>query len=176
MIKSIILALLLVSCHKDVKQEYHEQTEDKTAKAAESEMVKAEEKHQDATETKTTTEHEDDAVVVSEPDGSTTVVVVKASTPLKLARGAKVIGTVPLSKTKVESDKLVGAKDEKVDSDLKKSSTETGDKTGKKDGKGETITDTGPGIKFYGACLLGLIIVLAAGYLYLKFAKKVTWL
>lgn len=170
--KRAALLVLLAACHREVKQEVHVTAQDdsKTVSTTQKEEVKT----QAESEVSTKTEHEDDALVVQDPDGTIEVAQVPKGQPITFQKGARVIGTVPLTKTKTDKDSRIGAKADAVNSDAL--TTATSDKALKSDSKTATSTDVGPGLKFYGFLLLAIVLLMVGGFCYLKFIVKVGWL
>lgn len=172
----LVLILLSFCCHHEVKKDEHVEVQEtnETAKVIQNDV--AETKLQEASEVDIKTSRSEDAIIIQDADGSIEVAKVTPGKPLKAPKGSKVIGTVPLASTTVDQNKHIGAKvDEKVTETAAKE-LDRGTKNVHDEIKTDTITDTGPGIKFYGFCLLAFVIALAAGYCYLKFMRKVAWL
>lgn len=129
-----------------------------------------EQKHQDASEVDT--QEEDLGVEVQDDKGAITIAKVTPAHPLKIPAGSKVIGSIPL-KT-ITKDQKIGAKTDDTQATSKFTKTDE-DKmvlTKKLDTTEQDTHSFGPGLKFYLWALLALIVVLCAGYIYLKFIRK----
>lgn len=144
-----VIFLVGTACHIDTKRDLRidEVERDKTAKAAEE--TRAETKKQDASEVDTKTTRSENAIVVQDEDGSSQVVVVPRDRALPLKRGAKVVGTVPISQTVVDQNKHIGASVNEKTSEKKSTETNDKDKKTQTKDKTEDTTDIGFSLKFY---------------------------
>lgn len=170
--RMLVIVILAVACHHEVKQQVQLDTTEHTDSKEKLAEVTGELKVQAASDIDTKVSSEQDAVIISMPDGGVQIARIEPKKPLVLPKGSKVIGTVPLSKTQTEQDKHIGGStetDSKALTDIKK---KVDDKVGKLKSNLDDVTDTGPGFKFYCFLLLGIALVLAGGYCYLKFIKK----
>lgn len=169
---------LLTACHQEKRQDIQLDQTTKAVKAEDSQAETHETKSQGPSDITLKTEREDDnAVIVEEADGSIVIAKVPAKKPLRLPKGSRVTGTVDLGGgVKTEQEKKLGAVDDTIDTETKKKTAETDTTDTKLKAHLDEITDTGPGWEFYAACIGGLIVILAAGYFYLKMVKKVSWL
>lgn len=174
------ILLLLVGCHETVKKsmQLDEVVKLDTQEQEQQKMDTAETKAQAASSVDTKTTNEDSAVEVEGPSGELTIAMVTPKTPLRLPRGSRVIGTIPLTHREVDSKKDIGAKtDSKVtEVNSAKTNNTQGAMTIKAGAQEETVIDAGPGWKFYAWILLVIVLVLAAGWAYLKFFLKPPWL
>lgn len=170
----LVVMLLLVACHRETKLDtaFVEQVlKDETNNHNSHELVQ-----KAAVDTDTKTERENDsAVVVEEPDGTVLIAKVPAKKPLVLPKGSKVTGTLDLGGgVKTEQTKKAGPVSMEKD-DQDKTVKHSADNK-KLDTHLDDVRDTGPGFKFYLFLILGFVILLTAGYAYLKMVKKVSWL
>lgn len=129
-----------------------------------------EQKTQAASETET--QKYDALVEVADDQGAITIARVTSAHPLKLGKGSKIVTTLPM----VTSDSHVfeGAKTDDKQAETKSAKVEqTNTAKVKKLNKTEADTSSfGPGLKFYLWAALVIVILLAAGYVYLKFIRK----
>lgn len=135
-------------------------------------------KTQAASEVDTKITKENEAVEVEAPDGEITIAVVTAKAPLRLVKGSKVIGSVPLVKYEDEQKKDIGAKVDQKAAEVNLGKTTDTDKakTTHKVDKEEKVQDIGPGWKFYAWITGTILLVLAGAGCYLKFVLKPPWL
>jgi hypothetical protein len=155
----VFMLVCAVACHHEVKQDLALDQTENSAKATDE--TRAETKKQDPTDVDTKTTKSDNAVIIQDADGSSTVSVVPRDKPLLLKRGAKVVGTVPVSQTVVDQSKHLGAV--VTEKAAEKKSTESGDKKTEAGLKTEESSDTGFSTKFYLLAAGVLAAVVALG-------------
>lgn len=173
----VTLAVLgLVACHHEKIEDKHLTEAEHTVTNNDSVLDTNVTETRAASEEESSTSTEDDAVEVEEPDGGVTLAVVTAKAPLHLVKGARVIGTVPIAKSNTDTKKEIGPSTVAKQTEDKSHTVSTDDKNKKLDTHLDDVHDAGPGFKFY-LWLFGVVILLlVAGYFYLKLVKKVSWL
>jgi hypothetical protein len=153
----ILAASAACSWNSDVKKDVV--AEEKIVLAAEKETTKT----QEETKVETKTIHEESAVIIVDADGSLEITRVPAKgPPVKLPKGAKIQGTVPLNTTTMQQDKIIGAKAEDTKDKI---NVHVDDKIVD---KGETKKSTGMSLQFYAIVISIVVILLIAAYLYFR--------
>jgi hypothetical protein len=147
--KFTIMLVCALACHHEAKLDLHTEEVDRGNSAKTTEDARAETKKQDPTDVDTKTTRSDNAVIVREEDGSSTVAVVPRDKPLALHKGARVVGTVPVSQTVVDQSKHLGAVVTEKTGEKKSTETDDRDKAVKVGVKTEESNDTGFSLKFY---------------------------
>jgi hypothetical protein len=171
-VKLVFMLVLTLACHHQAKLDLHTEEVDKGNSVKTTEDARAETKKQDPTDVDTKTTKSDNAVIIQDADGSSTVAVVPRDKPLVLKRGAKVVGTVPVSQTVVDQSKHLGAVLTEKTGEKKSTETDDRDKVAKVGVKTEDSDDVGFSTKFY---LLagGLLIAVSALGVFLARSKLV---
>lgn len=163
--KFIIASLLvLAACHKEVKSE--EKLEETTAVATELRATWED----DPTIVDFHEVREDNAIVVQQADGAVVIAQLKPGKPLRLPKGAKPVGVVPVVSTVTDQDTHEGGK--RGEEEVKKQEEKKLDIKKQEERK----LDVGSKLDFYIYISIILLMVSAAGYVYFKFVKKVSWL
>jgi len=159
-VKRALILVFILACHHEVKEELHLNQAEQDNSAKTTEETGAKTKTQAATEVDTKTTRSDNAVVIQDADGSATVAVVPRDKPLALKKGAKVIGTVPVSQTVIVQTQHIGGT---VSTENTAETTNTVTDVRKLlglDSKKEVTTDIGFSLKFYllaGSSLIALV-------------------
>lgn len=158
--------LLVVGCHtssqKNVELDQHEVADEHDRYDAS--LDEREETSSGAIAEKTETKREEDAVIVQAPDGAITVARV-GRTPVVLAPGSRVVGTVVLGSTTTNQDRQVGSATttKTTEGNLAKTTDKEVTKDRKFKDDEEKSTDAGFGWKFYTFIIVLAVILLTLG-------------
>lgn len=174
--RRVFVVLALLACHKEVKQQTVVDTTTTDTRAVTTDADTTKTVAQAPTVIDTKVIRTDVALVVKLVDGSVSIVDTKPGQVVNLPKGALVTGTVPLDTSVTEQDKHVGETTTTEQAVVKKAEADASNTHTKAKSKLQTVMNAGPGFRFYAFLLLALVIVMVAGYFYLKFIRKVAWL
>jgi hypothetical protein len=162
--RSLLLALIL-GCYRDTKkvEKVEEASETKTAMTTN--VATTETKTQEPSEREVKESTDRMAVLVDVPDAGTELIFTppQGAPVIRLPRGSRVIGTVPVASTSRTTEVKTGTMVDTKAANVQVAATAQTDTTKKADVREETHT----GVAF-------IFKLALAGYIYFKFIRKVT--